>query len=154
VVAEDLVKLDEVLPVLLEPGCEPLVEVGPSRFRQGVVGGITDEEVAEAVRVVAGQLSAVGPNELLTDERDEPLVDGSVAVGERSDRSAVKGASLDGTALEHRALGRVELVEARREEGLDRRRHLHLGAARVAEEPDHLFEEKWVALRYLEDPLS
>src|SRR5439155_21596970 len=34
VVAEDLVQLDELGPVLLQPGCEALVQLGAGRFRQ------------------------------------------------------------------------------------------------------------------------
>ena len=57
--------------------------------------------MAEAVCVVAGQLGAVGPDEFLSHERDEPLVDGSVAVGQRGYGSAVERSSFDRSALEH-----------------------------------------------------
>ena len=50
VVAEDLVQLDQLGAVLLQPGCEALVEVGAGRFRQRVVGGVADQQVAEAER--------------------------------------------------------------------------------------------------------
>src|SRR6202008_2711653 len=73
VVAEDLLQLDELRAVLLEPGCEAA---------GGVVGGVADEEVAEAVGVVTAELRPVGPDELLTDEGDEALVHGAAAVGE------------------------------------------------------------------------
>ena len=57
--AEDLVELDEVASALLEPVREALVELGPNRFRQPVIRGIADEQVAEAKGVVAGQLRPV-----------------------------------------------------------------------------------------------
>ena len=56
VVAEYLVQLDEVGPALLEPDGEPLVQLGASGLRERVVGGVPDQEVAEAEGVVAGQL--------------------------------------------------------------------------------------------------
>ena len=108
----------------------------------------------EAVGVVAGQLRAVGPDELLPHQRDEPLVDVAVAVCQRRDRAAVEDAALDRAALEHRTLGRVELVEAGSEQRLDRRRHLDLRSAGVPHEREHLLEEERVALRDLDDPLA
>ena len=60
VVAEQLVELDELGAVLLEPVGEALVQLCPLRFRQGLVGGVAHEEMAEAERVVAGERAA-GP---------------------------------------------------------------------------------------------
>ena len=54
-VADDLVQLHELGSVLLEPVRETLVQLGPSRLRQRVIGGIADQEVAESKRVVAGE---------------------------------------------------------------------------------------------------
>ena len=48
VVAEHLVELDEVVPVLVEPVRESLVELGPVGLRQRFVGGVSAEEMAEA----------------------------------------------------------------------------------------------------------
>ena len=42
VVAEDLVQLNQLCPVLLQPGCEALVELGAGRFRQCLVGGVAE----------------------------------------------------------------------------------------------------------------
>ena len=64
VVAEHLVELDEVAPVLVEPGRVSLVELGPRRLRQRFVGGIPAQEVAEAERLlvreerVSGRMSS------------------------------------------------------------------------------------------------
>src|SRR5205085_9056453 len=100
VVAEDLVELDELGAVLLDPAGEALVKLCASRLRQRVVRGVADEEVAEAVGVVAGELRAVGADQLLAHERDEALVDRAVTVGESRHCPAVEGASLDRAALE------------------------------------------------------
>ena len=64
VVAEDLVQLDELGAVLLEPGREALVEVCAGRLRQRVVGGVADQEVAEAEAVLARELRLVGADQL------------------------------------------------------------------------------------------
>ena len=55
VVAEDLVQFDQTDAVLLEPGGEALVERRSGRLRKRVVGGVANEEVAEAEGVVAGK---------------------------------------------------------------------------------------------------
>ena len=61
VVAEELVQFDELGPVLLQPGCEALVEVRPGRFRERVVGGVADEDVAEAEAVLAREQRLLRP---------------------------------------------------------------------------------------------
>src|SRR5205823_14711034 len=53
VVAEDLIQLDQALAVLLEPGGEAPMEVGAGRLGEGVVGGVADQQVAEAEGVLA-----------------------------------------------------------------------------------------------------
>jgi hypothetical protein len=77
--------------------------------------------VPEAVRIVAGELRSVGPDELLADESDEALVDRAVALGERGDRAAVEGTPLDRSTLEDRALGGIELVQPCGEQRVNRR---------------------------------
>jgi hypothetical protein len=66
----------------------------------------------------------------------------------------VKEGPLDRTALEHGALGRVELVEPSRQEGLDRRRYRYIAVRGVAEKADHLLHEERVALRCLANSLA
>ncbi len=53
VIAEDLLELDEALAVLLKPRREAPVEIGARRLRESLVGGISDQEMAEAIGVVA-----------------------------------------------------------------------------------------------------
>ena len=69
-------------------------------------------------------------------------------------RAAVEHPALDRPALEHHALARVELVEPRREQRLDRRRHRRPRRPGVADERDHLLDEERVALGRLEDPVA
>ena len=65
VVAEHLVQLDEIGSVLLEPVGETLVQLGSGGLRQRVVGCVSDQQVAEAERILAGKLRPVGTDELL-----------------------------------------------------------------------------------------
>ena len=58
-------------PCSLEPVGEALVQLGARRLRQRVVGGVADQQVAEAERVVAGELRAVGADQLLAHERGQ-----------------------------------------------------------------------------------
>jgi hypothetical protein len=69
VVAENLIQLYEGLTVFLEPPGEAPVKVGASRLRERVVGGVPDQEVTEAVRLLARQHGAVGPDEVAAHER-------------------------------------------------------------------------------------
>ena len=66
----------------------------------------------------------------------------------------MEDAALDRAALEHAALGGVELVEARGQQRLDRRRHGHVAVARLLDERDHLLDEQRVALGRLADPVA
>ena len=53
VVAEDLVQLHERRALLLQPLGEAFVQLGPSRLRQRVVCGVADQQMTEAIGVVA-----------------------------------------------------------------------------------------------------
>ena len=50
VVADDLVEFDQIRAALLQPSREAFVQVGPGCFRQHLVGGVADQQVAEADR--------------------------------------------------------------------------------------------------------
>src|SRR5262249_54699904 len=76
VVTQDLLELDQALPVLLEPGREATVEIGAGRLRKRLVRGVADQQMPEAIGVVTRELCAVRTDELLAHERDQPLVDG------------------------------------------------------------------------------
>ena len=71
VVTDDLVQLDEPDTGLLEPACKTGMEIGAARFRESVIGRVTDQDVAEAEAVLAGKLRPVGLDQLLADECGE-----------------------------------------------------------------------------------
>jgi hypothetical protein len=53
VVPENFVQLDQVGAMVLQPIGEAAMELGADRLRQGVIGGVADQEVPEAIGVVA-----------------------------------------------------------------------------------------------------
>ena len=77
-----------------------------------------------------------------------------VAVQQRFHGAAMEGSPLDRAPLEHVSLGRVELVEPRRQQCLDRRRHDDLGSTRLADEGDHLLQVERIPLRCYRDLLA
>ena len=150
--AQDLVQLDEVRRPLLEPLRKPLVELGSRRLRKRVVGRVADQEVPESVGVVPRELRAIGPDELLPDECQQSLRHVRVAVRERPHRTLVEHPSFHRAALEHGSLSRVELVEPRCQQRLDRRWNLYHGAARSVDEREHLLDEQRISLGGVTDP--
>ena len=152
-VAEELVQLDELGAVLLQPGCEALVELGAGRLRQRLVGGVADQQVAEAEAVLARELRPVRPDQLLAHERGQARRHLGLVGCERLDGAAVEDLALDRAALEHAPLGRLELVETGREQRLQRRRDDHV-ALRLAGHRQHLLDEERVAARGASDPLA
>ena len=103
VIAENLVELDQRLAVDGEPVGESFVQLGPGRFRQRLVGGVADEQVAKAVGVVLRQQRLLGSNQVLPHQRHELTVD-RAAIRESRDRSAVEDLALDRAPLQHVAL--------------------------------------------------
>ena len=63
-------------------------------------------------------------------------------------------ASLDRAPLEHPPLERIELVEPRRQQRLDRRGHCDGSIRGIANERDHFLDEERVAFRGVQDPDS
>ena len=70
---------------------------------------------------------------------------------ERLYRAAVEDPALDRAALEHAPLGRVELVEAGREQRVDRGRYRDVAVPPLSRERDHLLDEQRIALGRLLD---
>ena len=156
VVADDLVLLDERC-VLVEPVGERLVELGPGPLGERVVGGVADQEVAEAERLLVGVGRLVGPDHLLAHEREEvsghvvPLGGGR----ELLHGAAVEDLALDGAAADHVPLAGAEPVEPGLEERLNRRRDDDLSLAAVlAHGGEHLLDEQRISVRGLQDPRS
>ena len=100
VVADELVQLDEG-PLVLEPVGEAAVQVCANGLRESVVGGVADEQVAEAEAVLAGKLGTFGADQLVPDECREPWQHLRLVRRERLHGAAVEDLALDGAALEH-----------------------------------------------------
>ena len=151
-ISEQLVELDELLPVLLEPAGEALVQIGPDALRQRVVGRVSEQEMVKAERFLTRKLRLVGADQPLARERGQPRH--HLPVGrERLHGAAVEDLALDRPALEHRALVGVELVEAGGEQRPERGRDGDL-ALRLAGHRHHLGEEERVAAGGAGDPLA
>ena len=101
--------------VLVEPVGEAGVQVGADRLRKGVVGGVADQQVAEAVAVLAGELGAVGTDQLAAHECGESGRDLRLLGSECLHGAAVEDLAFDRAALQHPPLGLVELVEPSRQ---------------------------------------
>jgi hypothetical protein len=144
VVAEELVQLDELGSVLLQPAGVALVQVSPHRLRKRVVGSVADQQVAEAETVVADDLRPVGPDQLLADERSQAGSHVSFLGCECLDGSTVEDFALDRAPLEHSPLRCIELVEACREQGLQAGRDDDF-AAHFACHCEHLLDEERIA---------
>ena len=140
VVADEFVELDEVATAIFEPGREAGVQVGTDTLGERFVGGVADKQVAEAVAVVACELGAVGVDELPSDEGGEPDRDLRFFGCQRLDGAAMEDLALHRAALEHPALGFVELVEAHRQQRPERGRHVHLYM--VGRHREHLRDEQ------------
>ncbi len=153
VVAEDLVQLDELGAVLLEPGCEALVQLGAGRLGQRVVSGVADQQVAEAEAVLAYEVGLVRPDQLLAHERGQARSHVGLVGCERLHGAAVEDLTLDRAPLEHAPLGRLELIEARREQRLQGGRDDHLALYLVGHR-QHLPDEERVAARRASDLLA
>ena len=151
VVAEDLVQLDQLLCALLQPGGEALVQLRPGGFGEGVVGGVADQQVAEAEAVLACELRLVGSDQLPADERGQAWRHLRLLRCERLHGAAVEDLALDRAPLEHPPLARVELVEAGGEQRPQARRHLDPGS-RLGGHRQHLTDEERVAAGRSGDP--
>ena len=78
------------------------MEVGAVGLRQAGVGGVAEEDVVEAVAVVAGVGAGGGVDEAAAGECEQVRATTSV-LGERGDGAAGELAADDGGALEDRA---------------------------------------------------
>ena len=153
VVAEDLVALDELGVVVFEPVGEALVQLGPGCLGERVVGGVADQDVAEAERVLAGERGPVGPDQLLAHQRGQPRGHLLLGRGEGLDGAAVEELALDRAALEHAPVGSLELVEPGGKKRPQRRWHDDLVAG-AGRHRDHLGHEQRVAAGGACDPLA
>ena len=142
--ADDLVELDEIARVFLEPAGKLLVKGGANSLGEGVVRGVADEQVAEPEAVLARELSLVGLDQALADERGEVRPHLGVVTPEGLHGATMEDLAFDRCVLEHASLGGLELVEACGEECLQRRRDGDCTVA-IARDREHLAHEKRVA---------
>ena len=56
---------------LVQPHGEQLVELGSLRLREPLVGGVSNEHVAEPEGITLGDPGAIGSDQLLTNQPDE-----------------------------------------------------------------------------------
>ena len=127
VVAENLIQLDQASAVRLQPAGESVVQLGPGRFRQRVVGSIPNQDVPEAKGVLSRKSRLLWANQLLADERREARSHLGLA-REGLHRSAVEDLALDRSTFEYRSLRELQLVEASGEQGLQGRWHDRVAA--------------------------
>jgi hypothetical protein len=153
VVADELVQLDQLPAAPLEPGGEALVQLRAGGLGHSVVGGVPDQQVAEAEAVLARQLRPIRANELLAHECGQPRRHLALAGAEGLDTAAVEDLSLDGAALEHPPLGRLKLVEPGRKQRPQRRRDRQSAVGLLGHDQD-LRDEQRVAARGMGDPLA
>ena len=153
VVAEELVQLDEGGAVLLEPARITRVQVRARGFRQRVVGGVPDQEVAETEAVLARDLGLVGRDQLLACERGQARRHRRLLHRERLDGAAVEDFAFDRSAFQNGSLRALELVEPGREQCLERRRNDYL-AVLLAGHGQHLANEERVPTCSPRDPLA
>ena len=85
---------------MLEPVSEALVQLRPRRLGQGVVRGVSDQQVAEAERVVfQPSCACVGVDQAFPDERGEAWRYRAV-VGQGLDRSPVEDLTFHRASIE------------------------------------------------------
>ena len=121
VVAEDLVPLDQDGAVLLEPVGEALVQLRPDRLGQRVVGGVADQQVAEAEAVLAGEQRRSGRiSSLRTSAASRGVTCARPVRGPARRRGG--RARPRRRPARARPARRLELVEPGREQRLQRRR--------------------------------
>ena len=140
--------------VKLQPAGETLVEVGPCPLGDPGVGRIPDQGVPEAETVLAGNARPGGLDELPAHESEQRRPQGLVPAVQGGHGAGPELLAHDRCPLEHLALARLETVEPRGEEGLDRRRQrdeLDGVASFVGKHRDELLGVERISLGNLRD---
>ena len=150
--AGDLVQLDQLLSVDLQPAGEGGVQLRPLTFGQCVVGGVADQQVAEPVRLVAVEQRVVGSDQLLAHERGQVGVHTLAQAGRRqfADSAAVEHLALNRPPFDHRPLRLGQPLQARCQQRLDGWRHVRTAA--LMDQRGHLLQKQRVALAGLHHP--
>ncbi len=157
VVAEDLVALEGGRRrCAFQPVGQVLVEPSTHRLGNRRVRGIPDQEMPEAIRLLAGDERVHRPHELVAHEaRQMPFdVAAHVVRNEGGNRAAMEHLALHGPSLQHRPHVPIERVDAGLQQRLDRRRHGHVAAPAFADHGEHLLDEQGVTGGGDRDPLA
>src|SRR5512146_135102 len=96
------------------------MELGSRRLGHRVVGGIPDQQVPEAERLIARERRRSRVDQLFPHETDELRIDLRRSC-ELQDSTAMEHLTLDRTSLDHCALVGRKLIDSGLEEGLDGR---------------------------------
>jgi hypothetical protein len=143
--------------VRFEPGGEPRMKSGPELLRKGSICDVSDEHMVEAKGVVALEERAVGSKKFLSCEGEEDAAE-SLRVLRRQefrDGAAVEQPPLHRSALKHRALTRLEPVDAGGQERMNRcGQGLVCGLGVVGEHREHLLDEQRIALGCVDDAFA
>jgi hypothetical protein len=157
VVADDLFELR--VPAgcsLLHPRRKALMQFGAQFLGCRLVGRVTHEDVDEAKRIVAWEERFVWPDEVLAGEREEARRDPvSFCFGKQAgDGAAVEEPSFDGAPHKNGTLVGRQVIEARGEQGLNRRGHRDVPVPIFRRESEHLLDEERVSLGALADAVA
>src|SRR5204862_7127268 len=109
---------------------------------EGVVGGVADQDVAEAEGVLAGERGRLGSHELLADEPRESRDHLRLLRRQGLNGAAMEDLALDGPPLENDSLGRFELVEPGRQQRLHGRWYGNVAVAALLDHGEHLLDEE------------
>ena len=141
--------------MLLEPDGEALVQLGAGRLGQRVVGGVADQQVAEAEGVLAREAAPCRAGRAPCARARSARATTCSSSG-ASAWTAPRWNTRPSTSRRSSTLrsADVELVEPGGEQRLDRRRDDDVLARRLADHRHHLLDEQRIALRRLADPLA
>ena len=64
------------------------MQVGPRVLRQRAIGGVADQDVAEAVGALAGEVSGVRADQIPADERQQAVLEWRIERGQASSPTA------------------------------------------------------------------
>ena len=146
-VADDLVQLYQAGAAPFEPPGEPFMKLCPVRFRERLVGGVTDQQVAEPECFLTWEDGTIRAQKILSDQRHQPPGNVPFLWCHDLHGAAVKGLPFDRSALQHGAVLGPELIKPGGEQSLDGGRHRQVAADRLADQSEHLFDEQRVARR-------
>ena len=148
--------LDELVAcrAFREPARHLEVERRPGRLREAGVGDVADQDVLEAIRVLAtDRRPRLAYQEVALDEVLQGVRHGR-RLGEGRDRPRPERPAGDSGTPQHRALGGGQAIDAGRDHRLHRVRDPRELAVRLEEHAHGLLDEEWIALGCREQCLT